>query len=83
LTEPETEEVKPSELRIGDMVKHGGNMPWVTVIEIRDARESQPEWERKLGSRAFLCEHFDDQGHCRLLVAYDGHDEFPVIRWKV
>jgi hypothetical protein len=78
-----TEEVKPSELRVGDVVKHGGNMPWVTVKRIVEAGENQPEWERALGSRGFLCEHIDDDGRRRWLIAWDGHDQYPVIRRKV
>lgn len=76
----ETEEVKPSELRVGDVVKHTGNMPWVKIVEIHEAGENQPAWERALGSRAFVCEHFDENGKRRLLVAYDDHDRTPVVR---
>ena len=79
----DTEEVRPSQLRIGDVVKQGGNMPWVTVVEIHEAGDSQPEWERRLGKRMFVCEHFDENGKGRRLLAYDNHDQCLVTRRRV
>jgi hypothetical protein len=88
MNEPEsedwtTEEVKPSQLRIADVVKHGGSWPWATIIEIHEIPESSPEWERKLGTLLFVCEPVSPGGGNRRLIAYDGHDQHLVTRRRV
>lgn len=54
------EEVYPRELRLGDVVKIAGNLPWLQITRIVDATAAQPEWERSLGSRAFVLSTIDE-----------------------
>ena len=58
-------------------------MPWVTVVEINEADESQPEWERGLGKRMIVCEHIDENGKRSRPLAYDSHDQRLVTRRRV
>jgi hypothetical protein len=70
-----TEEVNRSELRVGDVVKHAGPSPWVTIVQIVEASESQPEWERSLGDRLFRCEAL---GSRKIVLIYDQKAEDGV-----
>jgi hypothetical protein len=78
----QTEQVRTDLLRIGDIFKHGDD--WLTVIDVREAGESQPDWDRELGDRVFVCETFDDRNRRHLTFAYDRTDEIDlVVRRKV
>jgi hypothetical protein len=68
MTDPETEEVKPRELREGDWVKHAESWPWVRILKVHEFDENTPDWERAAGTRGFICENLDEDGRRRLLM---------------
>lgn len=74
------EEVYPRDLVTGDVVKIGGNFPWMQITRIVEASENQPEWEKQLGSRGFLLAPIDEERP--LTMAYDNHNVRTVWRRK-
>ncbi|MGV0738216.1 hypothetical protein ABQF35_14350 [Mycobacterium syngnathidarum] len=53
------EEVGPSDLVLGDVVKIDNN-PWLQITRVVEAGEDQPEWEKPAGGRAFVLSPIDD-----------------------
>lgn len=73
-----TEQCKQSELRVGDVVKQGGLLPWVLVKSIQDIPEDDPAW--KYGRRIFTCESIGEDGQHRALITFESHDDHTITR---
>lgn len=75
-----TEEVVPSALRVGDVVKFPEADRWLQITQRHDVPDTSPAWEHALGKRFFLLAPTEGNfGH--LAIAYDHlEDNSTVLR---